>query len=179
MAVLVSKSDNKKIEVYSFFPIDRADCDCRDLVKLWKKKLGPLSKEDKQKAITTTKFLVCPKNKAGMRRYKIVCKNCNEIQGYCWASDNTLRDWCDFHYTQWTDGEQWFGCLSPHVSPITEELCLECVCGQDTRDFRANMTLPPKVAYEIESKNKIGRLFGKSSSAFSARVVKVGVIPFK
>ncbi len=168
-----------KIEIYSFFPIDRFSCGCQQTIHEWKEKLAMLSGSGKEEAVLRQEFIVCPRSKAGMKRYQVSCKNCNEVQGYCWATDKTLTDWCDFHYVNWNDGEQWYGCLSPHISPITEQLCLECACGYDTRDFRLNMTLPGKVAYEIEKKNKIGRDFGKADSKFNVSVVADDVVIFK
>lgn len=113
---------------------------------------------------------------AGMRRYEVTCKACGEVMGYCWATDNTLGDWCEFHFTQWKDGKRWHGCMTPHISPVTEQLCLECCCGQDTRDFRANTTLSARVASRIEERNRVGREFGKPDSKFLVRIVSKNVI---
>ncbi len=180
-----------KIEVYSFFPVDRASCECHLLIHQWKEKLAMLSGGKRREAVSTQGFITCPRSKVGMKRYKITCKNCNEIQGYCWAKDSTLKDWCDFHYINWAGKHKkiknkkvdyeylWKGCFTPHISPITEQLCMECSCGQDTRDFRGNMTLAPKRAYDIEEENKIGREFGKSNSKFKVNGVANNVIPFK
>jgi len=110
--------------------------------------------------------------KAGMKRYEVICKACKKIMGYCWATDNTLRDWCAFYYVQRNDGKRWHGCMTPHVSPVTEQLCLECCCGQDTRDFRANTTLSAKVAIRVEKRNRAGREFGRPDSKFLTRLVK-------
>ncbi len=168
-----------KVQIYSFFPIDRAYCDCQKLIHEWKQKLAPLSGEGSKEVSERQSFIVCPKNKVGMKRYRIDCNNCKETQGYCWATDKTLTDWCDFHYTNWTDGDSWHGCVGPHVSPITEQLHLECACGQDTRDFRANMTMDPKEAYEREQKNVIGREFNQRNSKFKVSVVSNNVVAFK
>jgi len=176
---LAKKSPNNKIQVYSFFPIDRATCSCAELIKEWKQKLIPLNEEQRRNAVNKKKFLTCPRDKTNLNRYKISCKACKETLGYCYASDSTLTDWCDFHYVQWTDGITWRGCLTPHISPITEKLCLECCCGKDTRDFRANMTLSPKKVDMIESINKVGREFGSRKSKFSVRKVASNMLPFK
>lgn len=179
MKVEALRSKNKKVEIYAFFPNDRADCECQKMVLEWKKKLAPLPSNKRKGLIQEAGFLVCPRDKAGMNRYKITCKNCKETLGYCWATDSTLKDFCDFHYVSWTDGQEWHGCLTPHISPITEQLCFECCCGEDTRDFRANMTLSGKVAYQKEELCKVGRDFGKANSKFSVRIVSSSVLPFK
>lgn len=178
MAKLAKQSDDGKVQVYSFFPIDRADCECQKMIKEWKEKLATMSEEKRNAVIQETKYLVCPRDKTGMRRRKITCKNCDEVLGYVWATDNTLKDWCDLHYVNWTDGKEWYGCLTPHISPITEQLCFECCCGQDTRDFRANMTLPTKTAFEIEEENKVGREFGETNSKFTSRIVSQNIVAF-
>lgn len=174
----VANSLNKRVEIYSFFPNDRAGCECQKMVLGWKKKLAETPPNKRKGLIQEAGFLVCPRDKTGMQRYKITCKNCKETLGYCWATDNTLRDFCDFHYVSWTDGIEWHGCLTPHISPITEQLCFECCCGEDTRDFRANMTLPGSVACQKEELCRIGRDFGKATSKFSTRIVGGSVLPF-
>ena len=178
MSELVKKTPGKKIAIYGFFPCDQANCACQPLILKWKKDLLSMSNAHREQLMAKTKFLKCPRSKKGLNRYKISCRVCGEVQGYCWASDKTLKDWCDFHYVQWTKGEQWHGCLTPHISPITQELCLECCCGNDSRDFKANMTLPTKVADSLEASNKVGREFGKKNSKFIVRKVKATMIPF-
>ena len=168
-----------KVQIYSFFPIDRASCDCYKSVQEWKQKLAPLSGEGSRELAARQQLIVCPRSKTGMKRYKVDCNNCGETQGYCWAKDDKLNDWCDFHYTNWTDGDQWYGCIGPHVSPITEQLHLECACGQDARDFRANMTMNQKTAHDIELRNRKGRDFGLSTSKFKVSVVGDNVVAFK
>lgn len=162
----VSQAPAKKVQVYSFFPIDRADCECAKLIHEWKMRFGTATTAEKQDLIANTPYITCPRDKTTLNRYKIVCANCKQIQGYCWASTPDLLDWCDFHYFQWTTGDYWRGCFTPHVSPVTEQLCLECCCGQDTRDFRANMKLPQIIAETKERQNAIGRAFNKKNSKF-------------
>ena len=172
-------SYNKKIEIYSFFPNDRANCVCQPMVLEWKGKLATLSSDKKNELLQKESYLECPRSKVGLNRYQITCKKCQETLGYCWASDSSLKDFCDFHYVSWSDGKEWHGCFTPHISPITQQLCFECACGEDTRDFRANMTLPYDIASEKERVNSIGREFGKSDSKFKVRQVGIDVIPFK
>jgi len=178
MGVEVKKSSNKKIEIFSFFPIDRADCECQKLILEWKKKLALTPPDKRPELIAKEGYLICPHSKKGMKHREITCRKCGEVVGYCWSTDETLKDWCDFHYVQWTKGYQWKGCFTPHISPITQELCIECCCGADTRDFTINRTLSSKMARKIEKENKIGRKFGTSESKFLTRVVKDTMIPF-
>lgn len=178
MGIAVKASKLKKIEIYSFLPIDRADCPCQPEILKMKGKLAEMPPNKREQFVKDTKVFVCPKNKTGYNRYELECKNCHQILGYCWASTPELLDWFDFHFTQWTDGKFWYGCFTPHISPITQKLCLECTCGQDTRDFRANMTMPSKLSTMIEDSNKVGRDFGKSDSKFEVRQVLANVLPF-
>lgn len=156
----------KKFKVYSFYPVDRASCECQKMIQEWRDKLRLMNDRDKTKEIAKTEFITCPKSKIGYKRYKIYCSKCKELQGYVYAKDKTLTDFFDFHYFQWSDGERWYGCLTPNISPIDEKLTLECCCGQDNRDFRGNNTLPLKTAIKIEDQNKIGRNYGVRNSKF-------------
>ena len=175
---LVSTIPQKRIEIYSYLPCDRAGCACQEKVMKWKREMSNLTENQRRDIMGREKFFVCPQDKKGMNRYKITCNNCGELLGLCWASDNSLEDWCDFHYAQWTDGTQWHGCLTPHISPITQKLCLECCCGQDTRDFRANMKLPYPIVLQMEEKSSQGRDFGKPNSKFKVSKVSNGMLAF-
>ena len=169
-------SKDKIVKVYSFFPIDRAGCECAKLVFEWNRKMGGSTPAERKRLVEQLPYLVCPKNKSNMHRYEVVCRACSEVQGYCWATDASLNDWCDFHYVQWSDGIKWRGCFTPHISPVTQTLAFECCCGQDTRDFRANMTVSQRRAEAIEAKNAIGREFNKKDSKFIVRKVRNKVI---
>lgn len=167
----------KKLEVYSFFPVDPFDCDCKDEIEIFKKQLGEMTESQRKAKIESMGHFTCPKSKAGMERYEIRCNNCNQVQGYLWATDSSLKVWSDFHYVNWTDGNEWFGCLTPNISPITGELGIECACGYDTRDFRANMTLSPMEAVKMEDKNKEGRGFKGPDKKFTATKVRANIKP--
>ena len=167
-AEVVEQSGSKMVKVYSFFPVDRANCDCKKMIFDWQKKLAEETEAGRQSLLKKTPFLECPRDKTKLTRYAIDCDNCGALQGYCWATDKSLSDWCDFHYVQSTTGEYWVGCFTPHISPITQKLLLECCCGQDIRDFRANMTLSEKTAKHIEDNNASGREFNKADSKFVA-----------
>lgn len=178
VGVIAKASHSKKINIYSFFPCDKGDCECQPTILKWKQDLATMPANEKENLLRDKKVLDCTKKTKGYNRYEITCNNCGQILGYCWASDPTLKDFFNFHYVQWTDGEQWFGCLTPNISPITQQLTLECTCGFDTRDFRANMTLSAKTAIEIEKSNSIGRDFGLLNSKFAVRQVDSKVLPF-
>lgn len=168
----MKKLKKERIDVYSFFPIDKGDCECNKMIREWKDKLTLMNDKDRENTMLQIKNLTCPKDKTDMKQYTIICKNCDEIQGYCYASNSNLEDFCDFHYVSWTDGVQWFGCFTPNISPITQQLTLECACGQDTRDFRANQTLATKTVIELEEKAKEGREFGTNESKFNVQWLK-------
>lgn len=173
VAFQAAHSPKNLVKVFSLFPIDKADCECKQMIKDWKRRLGMATQSEQQSLLQEHPFLTCPRAKqVGMTKFQITCNNCGELQGYCYASDPSLKDWCDFHYVQWTHGNFWHGCLTPHVSPITEQLCLECCCGQDTRDFRANMKLPQKIAERLEIANQIGREFNQVNSKFLVRIAQ-------
>lgn len=173
---VAKQSSNKKVSIYSIFPIDKADCECAPIIIAFRKKLASLTTKDQERLLKETGTIVCPRSKKGMNRYVILCGKCKEIQGYVWATDANLTDWCDFHYYNYSDGEVWKGCFTPHISPITEQLCLECCCGQDTRDFRANMTISPNAAARKEALNSVGRNFNQRNSKFLVRIFRGKVL---
>lgn len=176
-AINAKASKAKMVKVYSFFPIDRANCDCKQLIQEWNKRLGIENDEGRRKLLEKTPFLECPRSKnKRMERYKIECQSCGDLQGYAYASNPSLDDWCDFHYVQWSKGDVWHGCFTPHISPITQKLLLECCCGNDTRDFRANMTINEKVARRIEDRNAKGREFDQPDSKFVASKITGKVV---
>ena len=109
-----------------------------------------------------------------MKKYAIHCGACDELQGYIHAYNKNLDGWCNFHYYQRAENGQWKGCLTPHVSPVTGKLCLECCCGEDTRDFTINQTLPAHISQKIELDNKEGRDFNKYNSKFKVKEVSNG-----
>lgn len=168
--------DYPKVEVYSFFPIDKHNCACQSAISNWKNRLAALPDDKRKQEVDKQDFLECPEDKLGKNRYEVRCNGCKAVVGYCWASDERLLDWVDFHYVQWAEKARWYGCLTPHVSPIDESLCIECTCGVDTRDFRANMTLPGMTAESLERKNSIGRKFGLPNSKFSAKKVRKNIL---
>lgn len=163
--------------MYSFFPVDPHDCECKDHIEIFKRQLGEMTEAERSSKIEQMGSFECSRPKDGMQRYEITCNNCGQIQGYLWATDPSLKDWCDFHYVNWTDGNEWFGCLTPNISPISGELGIECTCGYDTRDFRANMTLNMVETVKMEDRNKEGREFDKPGSKFTARVITANIKP--
>lgn len=143
----------KAEQIVSKIPVDKHDCLC--------------SKLTENKLYTT-----CPRSSEyGMRKYQILCDNCGDSVAFIYATDESLTDWCDLHYTCFNDGKYWHGCMSVNISPIDQSLGFECSCGQDTRDFRANNTLPNNVLIKIIERNSKGREFNKKDSKF--KVIKL------
>lgn len=166
IATRMRNAKTKRVDVLSFFPVDHADCACQKLIDEYKKRFAKMPKAQVEDLIVNMHYLKCPADKNGMQHYQITCNDCKEILGYVWATSPRLESWCDFHYYNWTDGEQWKGCLTPNISPIDGYLTIECTCGNDSRDFRANMSISYKQALKIEEKNKVGRKFGEKNSKF-------------
>jgi hypothetical protein len=106
-----------------------------------------------------------------MEQYKVSCANCGDDIALVYATDKALTDWCDLHYTCYSDGKNWHGCMAVNISPIDSSLGFECSCGQDTRDFRANNTLPQNILDKLIEKSSVGKAFGKPSSKF--KVTKI------
>ncbi len=108
------------------------------------------------------------KQKLGYRKFKITCARCGDPIAVVWATDSTLRDWCDLHYLQEHDKNTWYGCMTVNVSQIDEQLGFECACGEDTREYRTRNSMSPilrELATEYSMKH---RAFNKSTSAFIA-----------
>jgi len=188
--------------IYSFFPADKSGCACQSKIQDLKNKFSAMRPQDIEGFKNKIGVFECPQDKTDLKRFNIYCNNCGNILGSCWASDETLSDWCDFHYICGSNlvekrivtleryegkplkkgnkygptkvrkhitkafGGHWEGALGVNISPIDERLGLECCCGIDTRDFRANMTLEEDVRKRIIEKNSRGKEFGKNDSAF-------------
>jgi hypothetical protein len=167
----LKKTKTDKLEVYSFFPCDKPDCECLGLITEEKKKMEQMGVSEREAYIEKVGHIKCSRDHKGMKRYKIICNDCGEIVGYLWATSYKLEDWCDFHYYQYLDKRGWHGCKTPNVSPVDGKLTIECCCGQDTRDFRLNKHLPANIAEGIEDTNKIGRDFGSSNSRFFVTLI--------
>jgi len=144
------------MRVVAPFPYDRYECSCVDLVT-------------KSKLSNNTSYMECPRTKErNMKPYKIVCGDCGSDIAYIYATDEKLTDWCDLHYTCIKIKNHWNGCMTVNISPIDGTIGFECSCGNDTRDYRANSTLPPHIIKEIWDKNLQGREFGTKQSKFKA-----------
>lgn len=152
-------SSSKKKKFVGLTPVDDYYCDCRKIIEEMYKKVASGDKPY---------FIECPKkNNKKYKKYKIECQNCKNIVAEIFATDDTLTDFCDFHYITETDGDHWFGAFTVQLSPIDGKIGIECSCGQDTRDFRANNTLPKKLSYKL-TENLKGKEFGKADSKFKA-----------
>lgn len=155
-----------KLEIVSFFPIDSPYCECKKQIVEVTRLLMKMSPDEQRAYKAKQRVIHCERSKEGLKHFKIVCANCSELQGTLWSKDETLKEWIDFHYYQYTDGKNWHGCQTPNLSVITLQLTLQCFCGQDTRDFRNHPYYPDKGFGEIEEKNAVGREFGNKDSKF-------------
>lgn len=155
----------KKI-IYSFYPVDRHDCPCQKTIQEFNYGLDKLSFEEVGAVRLKTEYIRCPRDKTGMTKFKLYCTYCGELVGECYATDNTLKDFCDFHYVSTHNGEYWQGVLGVNMSPIDGMIGIECCCGNDTRDFRANNTLDPNAKKQKMLETSIGREYGKKTSGY-------------
>lgn len=160
----------KHKKVYGFFPIDKSDCECASVIQDIKNKLSLLNEQKQRDLKYEMEVLRCPRDKSGMSKFKISCNNCGADLAECWATDETLVDYCDLHYISYHDGEYWQGALGVNISPIDLKIGFECCCGEDTRDFRLKTNVPDDVKKEKE-KNLQGREFGKKDSKFKSEKV--------
>jgi len=169
MLLKMYKEKKRKIEIYSFFPVDKHDCECQAQIADLKIQLARLPEDKRESLMKKIGPQRCPKSrKPGYNRYKIVCAQCGQTVAFVYAKDKYLTDWCDLHYYNWCDRKRWYGCATVNISPIDGKLGFECFCGNDTRDFRNSATLPPK---EIEARLK-KRDFGKPNSGFIVKRVR-------
>lgn len=188
--------------IYSFFPADRSNCACQPEIQDLKNKFSAMRPQDIEDFKNKMGVFECPQDKTNLKRFNIYCNNCGAILGSCWASNESLSDWCNFHYICGSTlvekeivtlkryegrplkkgntygptktrklitkafGGHWQGTLGVNISPVDEKLGLECCCGVDTRDFRANMTLEEDVKQRIIKRNLIGKDFGRDDSVF-------------
>lgn len=149
----------KKI-IYSFFPCDRYDCECQKVLKDIKNTFSTMTPKQVAEYKFRTEFIRCPRDKSGMNKYRIFCAQCDEVVGECYATDETLSDFCDFHYIVSHDGEHWCGALTPQLSPIDQKIGIECCCGNDTRDFRNNDNLSDRMRKKLVTDKLKFRKFG-------------------
>lgn len=193
----ITASDNERVklqalnlasrEIIGFFPTDRADCECQPVIQDLQIKFGNMKPDEIAKRKAILKILECPADKRGKKKFLVKCNECKEKIGVCFASDETLSDWVDFHYiskVQLVDEEiqviddlgkmkkgkvqkvYWTGALGINISPIDQKLGFECACGNDSRDFRANTTLSKKAREEFIRVTSEGRELGKDNSKF-------------
>lgn len=160
--------------LYSFFPCDRWNCECVALKNDRIAELAQLNEDKRREAILREDHMECPRDKDGMRCYRIYCNNCDSPIAELWSKDEALSDFCDLHYISFTDGEVWKGTFGVNISPIDGKLGFECACGADTRDFRANTTMPGKAVREKIDANLKGRDFGVEGAKYrTERINKV------
>lgn len=169
--------DNKVKEevVYSFFPCDHWKCDCQAAIMDIKTRFSQMSPKQIEEFKSKTKVVRCKKGDK-KTRYEIKCNSCKSIVAECAADNDKLENWCDLHYiaTSYIEkgkGEvrsKWKGALAVNVSPIDGKIGIECCCGVDTRDFRANSTLEGKELKRRIEDSLVGRLFEEEDSKFKA-----------
>lgn len=198
----LKKSRLLKHDIYSFFPVDKWDCECQGLINDIKNQMTHLRPEDIEDFKKSLGVVRCPKAiRPTYKKYKVKCQNCGEIVAEVFATGPDLKDYCDLHYvgyseirkttivqkqvvedkapagkthgpTREVDVEKiieegfWQGALTVNISPIDGTLGFECACGVDTRDFRANMTLPSEIRQAKIAITSQGREFGKGNSKF-------------
>lgn len=129
-------------------------------------KMEKLSIEDMAALKFKTEYIRCPRDKKDMKKFKLYCGMCGDLVGECYATDDTLTDYCDFHYVSTHDGEYWHGALGINLSPIDQMIGIECGCGNDTRDFRANNTLLPELKKQKIDETSYGRAYGNKESRY-------------
>lgn len=163
-----SETQYKEKFIYSFYPIDKYDCQCQRSIMETSMKLSTMSPNQ----VIAYKNLVgavhCPKQKDGYHFYKLFCNNCHEQVADCFSKDDTLTDYFDLHYICRHDGKFWQGALAINISPVDGMIGIECCCGNDTRDFRLNNSLSEADKLLKIAENMKGREWGKLSSKFLA-----------
>lgn len=165
----LKNTGKKKDRIVGFFPVDPHDCDCRFKIDEYKAKFAEMNKAQRKGR------LVCPKDRKGYNPYKVICTSCDAVLAHLWSKTKRVTtDWCDLHYICEYDKDKWTGAKSVHISPVDGQLCFECTCGVDSRDFRANSSLPPQKALSIEKANAKGRAFGYRNSKFRLEELKNG-----
>ena len=152
--------------IISKYPIDKPNCACQEHIVSDKKVARP------------SIYLTCPRDKKGMTRYLVTCGKCGEKIALVWSKDKSLTDWCDLHYiseARMVKKESlWFGCVAVNISPVDLTLGFECSCGNDSRDFRANQTLPREKLLKKIAETETNREFNKKDSKFKVRKFKEG-----
>lgn len=107
-------------------------------------------------------------DKGNRKKFSINCTRCGEKVAYCFANNEALEDWVDLHYICWYDKKSWHGAMAVNISRIDGSLGFECACGEDTRDFRGNRTMPPIQKQLMVEYGMAHREFGKPTSKFIA-----------
>jgi hypothetical protein len=88
-----------KVEIYSFFPVDRFDCECIGKVNDAKKLFATMNAKEREAYKKKLGHIKCPRaDKPGYKKYLIRCADCGAVVAYVAARDKNLTDWCDMHY---------------------------------------------------------------------------------
>lgn len=190
-----------KKTIYSFYPVDRHDCPCQKVIMEFNNRLGKLSLDEIGNLKYKTEYIRCPRDKTNMQQFRVHCGICGDLVGECYATDDTLKDYCDFHYISYYTVDEkeveveekeeqmdkqghslskfktkkvkkkfeegfWHGALGVNLSPIDGMIGIECCCGNDTRDFRANNTLIPELKKKKMEETSYGRDYGQKISRY-------------
>ncbi len=112
-----------KVRIYGKFPIDPENCECKPLIKATVQTAHNIRK--------TPQYTECPRRfTKGMKRYKVVCKNCGEILAFFYNTHPKLdSNYCDLHYFTWFDKDGKRGCSTVNYNPNTGKVNFECHCG--------------------------------------------------
>lgn len=174
---VLERENKERREVVSFIPINPPNIE-REFV---------MQKADTLKMMATMKLQdriafmeksgpidYVKKKGTGFKKYFVRCGSCGDMNAWVWAMDETLEKWCDLHYVFWHDKDHWHGCLAVNVSPIDRRLGFECACGEDTRDFRANKSLPRVVRSLLIDYSSKHRGFNHPHAKFIATKAKAG-----
>src|SRR3990167_6808122 len=81
MADRLKAAKQKKLSIYSFFPIDRGNCECVKLVSEWKDRFMLMHPKNKEDEILRVGHLVCPKDKPDKNEIKFPVINVMEGWG--------------------------------------------------------------------------------------------------
>lgn len=148
MSVLGFKK-GERLVTEAYLPNDKPSCKCDSMKLREQQKIAQMNDNQRQSYISK-RIMHCQRTKeADMKPYKIICNNCGEHVANVYSIDESLSDWCDFHYINATDGEHWYGAITPNVNPYDYKIGIECACGIDTRKI-----------------NSEGREFGQKDSKF-------------
>lgn len=117
------EQNKDRIDIVSWRPYDPPECICEHKV-------------NKQAKSGSKLHFECPRDKKGLRKYRVLCKSCGDMLAYFYAARPKLKDYCDLHYTSWFNKDSWHGCLGLNINAMTSEIRFECCCGNKAVEDR-------------------------------------------